>query len=571
VRSTGLLIIACFLLLGIMAAALFTSARGESPTWDEPGHLTEGYAYLKTGNFWYDQVHAPLPRLLAGLPLLAVEARVPTDHVSWRTYDFDAFRHVSLYRNRVPPDTIMMLGRLPTMALTLLLGLVLALWTRRHFGLPAALAALTLYALDPNFLAFGRYTTTDVHTVAVMFVAVIVWARYLETLRKRDLLLASVVVGVALATKYSMLFLFGLLPLLYAIRWWQEPRRLSWLRLAASMVCLGVVGLLVVGIVYWPITSQVFFEGGYSPMVDHIDPSTPLGSQFHWLAETFHLPAHPYLHGLYYLSNTNAGGTPSYLLGEVYSGGRWSFFPVALAVKSTSAFLAALAISLGIVIGVLAGRGPEHHLRKIPFAWFVVTVPPAVYFALALTANLNSGVRYIMPIYPFLFAFIGAVLGGAVSQPWLRKARWALAGVLAAALIAESALAYPHYLAFFNEPSGGSRNGHEYLVNTSLDWGQEVKHLKAYLDAEGIDEVCLSYFGQSDPDYYGIRSRYLPTTGERDLRRNLDCVAAVSVTHLVGLYIVPGSYDWLRDLEPMARIGYSINVYDLRKTSPGGD
>ena len=44
---------------------------------------------------------------------------------------------------------------------------------------------------------------------------------------------------------------------------------------------------------------------------------------------------------------------------------------------------------------------------------------------------------------------------------------------------------------------------------------------------------------------------------------NLDCVAAISVTHLA----TRRNFAGLDQLEPDARIGYSIYVYDLRRNT----
>jgi hypothetical protein len=40
---------------------------------------------------------------------------------------------------------------------------------------------------------------------------------------------------------------------------------------------------------------------------------------------------------------------------------------------------------------------------------------------------------------------------------------------------------------------------------------------------------------------------------------------AISVTPLQGVYVPVEAYRWLQELEPTAKIGYSIYVYDLRK------
>ncbi len=549
-------------LLVFMAVAMHRSAAQESITWDEAGHIPHGYGYLATGNFWFDQVHPALPRLLAGLPLLAVEPRVATEHPSWRRYDFLGYRQLFLFGNRLKPDTLVSLARLPTMLCTLLLALALVLWTRRRFGTAAGAIAVSLFALDPNILAYGRYATTEILTATAFFLTFICWGAHLESRRVRYLVAAGVFTGVALATKTSMLFLFGLLPLLYLIRWWQRPDQHSLPRLVASMLVVGMVSVAVVGAVYWPVTWELIRQGG-QPMADHVDPSTPVGRTFQKLAVTFHLPLHPYLMSYYWIAKTNEHGTPGYLLGEVSNLGWWYYYPVALLVKSTTAFLAGLFVALGAMAGWLARPRSLASLRSLPFCWYTVSIPPAVYFGLTFLTNINSGSRHLIPALPFLFCLIGAVLGHETHAPLLRRLRLATLSVLAVMLVTESAIAYPHYLAFFNLPSGGSDYGRHYLVDSSLDWGQDLKGLARYVEKENTGEICLAYFGMDSPEYRGIPNRPLQPS---DSPESLDCIAAVSATYLAGMYLPGGgNYNWLHNREPVARIGHSIYLYDLRK------
>ena len=45
----------------------------------------------------------------------------------------------------------------------------------------------------------------------------------------------------------------------------------------------------------------------------------------------------------------------------------------------------------------------------------------------------------------------------------------------------------------------------------------------------------------------------------------MNCVAAVSATLLEDVYVEPGRYQWLRELQPFDKVGYSIYLYDCRK------
>ncbi|HTT55487.1 MAG TPA: hypothetical protein VMF63_00130, partial [Opitutaceae bacterium] len=110
--------------------------------------------------------------------------------------------------------------------------------------------------------------------------------------------------------------------------------------------------------------------------------------------------------------------------------------------------------------------------------------------------------------YPALY-----VLAGAAGW-WLRRAIRP-AGVLAAALlawfVAESWWIRPSYLAYFNELIGGPARGYRHLVDSSLDWGQDLPGLKAWL-AQQVrpgEHVFLSYFGSDDPPAAGIAATRL--------------------------------------------------------------
>jgi 4-amino-4-deoxy-L-arabinose transferase-like glycosyltransferase len=232
--------------------------------------------------------------------------------------------------------------------------------------------------------------------------------------------------------------------------------------------------------------------------------------------------------------------------------GWWYYFPVVFAVKTPLAVLSLLALA------AVVGLRPKN-LRKIPFHWVVLLLPPLVYFALCMRSHINLGLRHLLPVYPFLYVAIAAVL--------MRAARpvRVLSLVLMLGLAVESLAIYPHYLAFFNAAAGGPDNGPRYLVDSNLDWGQDLKNLKIYLDSHHIDKLCISYFGRSSMEYYKFEYMDLPKTGQTQARAEADCVGAISATALQDVYIGSGSYSWLRERKPMAKIGYSIYLYDLRK------
>ena len=82
--------------------------------------------------------------------------------------------------------------------------------------------------------------------------------------------------------------------------------------------------------------------------------------------------------------------------------------------------------------------------------------------------------------------------------------------------------------------------------------------------------LYLSYFGTASPRYYDIRKQDLP--GPWNSPKNVDLlpedlereVLAISVNNLQGIHMADKNlYRWLLRRTPIARIGYSIYVYDV--------
>jgi hypothetical protein len=88
--------------------------------------------------------------------------------------------------------------------------------------------------------------------------------------------------------------------------------------------------------------------------------------------------------------------------------------------------------------------------------------------------------------------------------------------------VVESFAVRPHYLAFFNALAGGPSQGYRHLVDSSLDWGQDLPGLKRWLDEHGAkpEETYVAYFGTASLEHHGIRARLLP--GHFDQRRRFD-------------------------------------------------
>ncbi|MBZ5610306.1 MAG: glycosyltransferase family 39 protein [Acidobacteriia bacterium] len=544
-------------LLAWMGTAQILSVRQDAPTWDEGTHLAAGYSYWKTGDLRLNPEHPPFGKLLNALPLLWMHPKLPLDDPSWKALKEVEFANQFLFHNTIDAGTLLFAGRLVTIVMTVLFGLCLALWTRRRFGAPVALFALALFAFDPNLIAHGRYVTSDLLVALFYFLACVSWGEYLIEGRTPWLILAGVSLGLAISSKFSALILLPVFFLLYLARCWQRRPKAVVRHALRSFLTVGLLAYAVIVATYAPEARS--FVPGIRLMNHSLPPAraairieSPTGFALRWITNHLALGRSRFFEGLSLIAWHNTRGREAYLLGRRSETGWWYYFPVVMLVKSPTGLLIGLAAATWIV----ARRLLKTRWREIQFAWFVLAIPVAVYFAAASSARIDLGVRHLLPVFPFLFVLVSAIL-------WRHRSRAVLA--VAVALVAiESTLIYPSYVAFFNLPSGGPGAGPRYLVDSNIDWGQDLLRLKSYLNRQGNPRSCLCYFGTAFPEYYGMTNASLPTTRELQAGATPNCVAAVSVTPLMGIY-VNDAWSWVRDHRPIAKIGYSIYVYDFRK------
>jgi hypothetical protein len=266
----------------------------------------------------------------------------------------------------------------------------------------------------------------------------------------------------------------------------------------------------------------------------------------------------------------------SYLGGEWRQEGWWYYYLYALAIKVPLGvwMLAILAAFLGV-----ARRGYASNWRDE----LTVLAPAIVVLSFVSSqTGFNHHSRYVLPIFPFLFIWISKV-----ARAFERKERGTtlFIGAAAAWAIASSLSVYPHSLSYFNELVGGPANGSAYLVDSNIDWGQDLLYLRDWLKAHPeAQPLGLVYFGMVDPRVAGIEFT-LPPKGETNPEEQLGPNAheigprpgwyAVSVMMMRGYsYPIPDgkghqksfplhSFSYFKHFQPVAHAGWSIDVYHI--------
>jgi 4-amino-4-deoxy-L-arabinose transferase-like glycosyltransferase len=403
--------------------------------------------------------------------------------------------------------------------------MVVCRWARELYGRWAGVGASGLMACCPNVIAHAGLATLDVGAAATTLLALYCFWRWAREPGWCSCLASAVALGVAALCKLSAVFFLPVLLVVFLAVARPRLRVVEILGFAAvSFLTLWAGYGFQVGTIVPP--GHAFYSP-YGMGDSHSAPNLLLRAVGY-----VRLPAYRFWHGIIELLSHNLAGHRTYLLGERSNGGWWYYFPVALAVKTTIPFL------------LLVGWGL---LRRRPGTLYPLAAA-AVILGVSMASHLNLGVRYVLVLYP-LFAILASVAFIEHGRKWLRAAALALALWHAG----ESFLAHPDYLAYFNEIARGREE--QFLLDSNLDWGQDLARLGRYLQERGIEEVHLSYFGVTSPAKMGIRSQPLRP------QEQVNGWVAVSGNNLLGLYNDPGEFAWLRERKPEARIGKSIWLY----------
>jgi hypothetical protein len=570
-RVKGAAVLACGLALYLSLA--LTSMRGKTSTFDECAHLPAAYTHLALRDFRLSPDHPPLTKLIAAAPLVFGDVQMKPDDEAWRLRRQWEFGKRFLYRWN-DADALFRRSRTAIALLACALAAGVYAWTRRHWGLPAGALALFVCVLSPDVLAHGQIVSTDLGAALFVFLSVAAFERVTERATWGRLLAAGAAFGAALATKFSALVLLPVLALLaLASVFWREPiaMALAGARTAprasgdrrgrALDVLLVLAGMVLVA--WFVIWASYLFQPSFTSDPaenaafdwERLRPESALIAEPVLFARRLHLLPDPYLYGFFrFFKHSEA--RPSFLLGERSDRGFAWYFPATFALKTPIGLMVLLALC------ALTWRRHAASRRVELFLW----LPVAVYMALTLSRGINIGHRHLLPIYPFLF-----VAAGRAALLVRRTSRPLAAVVLAAAAWYGVSVArvHPHYLAYFNEAAGGPANGYRLLVDSNLDWGQDLAGLRDWLAAHGVARAKLSYFGTADPEFYRVPVDLLPGYMLPRPRREVyevvpGDVVAVSATNLQAVYVEPETRPLmalLRSREPIGQVGYSILIY----------
>jgi hypothetical protein len=594
------------LILMILAAFVLASGcwRVYSNTWDEPEHLAAGIELLDRGKYEYDTEHPPLARIFLAIgPYLAGAHSYGTPPPEGTPEGLHILYSKGAYWRDL---TLARLGMLPFLALLLFSTW---LWARRLLPSEgAALLAVVLLVSVPPVLGHAALASLDVAAAATTLLALYALQCWIVSARPRDAALFGLAAGLAVVTKFSAVPFIGVSLIVLALtqaavaRWpgrfaaavapptgsAAAPERAATPGRAriAGLFIAAVAALLPVWIVYGPrAVDPAGVALRFNWAVSFLLSQPGATHAFGVLLSHLWLPRElkDLLNGMVAVKAHNDTGHLSYLFGQTRLTGWWYFYLVAIAVKTPIPLL--LAGPFGMAWLAVSGwrRADSWALAPLVLAVAILVCASAV-------SNINIGIRHILIVYPFM------ALGGAyvIVRAWqtLRASRALPAAsrvdssqihpsridpsrivhqtvnyrwrdsinprtLRTAALLAALAwqlsplwTAYPDYLPYFNE---AVRHPERVLVDSDLDWGQDLHRLEVRAVQLQIGHLNLAYRGSAD-----LRREPLPPVHILPPRERVH--GWVAISQLARTRNLT-DYDWLDAYRPLERIGKTIDLY----------
>jgi len=268
------------------------------------------------------------------------------------------------------------------------------------------------------------------------------------------------------------------------------------------------------------------------------------------------VPAANFVRGLQYVRSHNSSGHTSFFMGEVSRHGHPAFFPVGILIKTPIPFL--ILMLGGAVILLRSAKRNGDPLAVLP------PLAAALILLACIPSNINIGMRHVLPMFPLL-AICAGVSAAALWQSRfantiaLRLVTRATLVILLTWQVYAGARAHPDYLAYFNECCSAAP--HKWLINSDLDWGQDLARLSQELRARGVEQLYVAYAGTADIDQHDLPP-HMPLEPYRQVRGWV----AISELYLeVDTDTAdPPPYDryrWLLDHQPVTQVGKSIRLY----------
>ena len=487
-------------------ALLGYGAATHSPARDEVAHLAAGLSHWEFRRFDLYRVNPPLVRTIAAAPTYFSTAQRDWSNYVAGHYDRPEFLvgRDFISGNGKQAYQYFLLGRLACIPFSLLSCWLCYRWATDLFGASSGLIAATLWCFLPEAITNGQLITPDAAATALGLAFWYAFWRYLRTPSWPASFGVGVLLGLAMLTKLTWLLAGPT-----AVMWWmvsscfQRRERAELLRQVLQLTVAVALSVYVINLGY-------LFEGTGTRLGEYSFISSALsggraterlpGNRFgdSWLSVVpVPLPTN-YVRGIDVQKHEFDRDYDSYLRGQWQKQGWWYYYLYGLLIKTPAGCLAIF------LVAVLwkrpwegSGCGLDHLTLLLPGCYILGLVSSQTGF--------NHHLRYVLPGLPYFVIFATRVFSAkfVTRRPSRRFAAKPLLATMVCWSIASSLSIYPHSHSFFNEFIGGPHAGSKHLLNSNVDWGQDVLLMRRWL-GKHPDITTLSYVPYCNFDFRAV-------------------------------------------------------------------
>ncbi|MFH0844522.1 MAG: glycosyltransferase family 39 protein, partial [Pseudomonadota bacterium] len=449
--------------------------------------------------------------------------------------------------SRDNPLMLLFCCRLMTVLLACLLGFAVYRTAKILWDADTAVVLLWVYCLSPNILAHARLATLDVGCAFLFFLSVILNYRLIKKGTVLSVIFSGGALGAALLGKFTGILLIPVIFIqavayLAASGTWRQ-----WKKTAIPLAGSVVLGIIILNLSYG-------FSGFGSSLTD-LDLKSQLLQLLRKVPILGQLPLPVpggYLQGFDIAAFWNRTELYNIFLGKFYPEGGWwwYYFPVVLGLKLPLPFILGMVLSF-----IIWFRNKGKDLARFLF----FAIPPLVLFLnFSLVPHRQLGLRYLLPLWPFMILLLGFLVDGLRAEPLSVRL-----GVktLFVWYVLTSFSVYPNYLTYFNMLAGGSKNGWKWLADSNHDWGQDLPALARWQKHHDNSPLYLLYYGTAPPEAYGVRVQAWDAQSPPQY-------LAISTTSTYFCGNNPVVRAIIKDREPIARPGNTIHIYRIDSIIP---
>jgi hypothetical protein len=558
-------------LLLIHFSLVFTASQRKSQVFDEPVHIAGGLSYWIENDYRINPENGNFPQRCAAIPLIFQKLKFPDlRKIPLLQTDEWTIAKDFIFKSGNNPEKILMLSRAMITILSLITGLAVYLYSKKVFGTGGGLLSLALYLICPEILAHSGFATSDMAVAMAFILTLICIWNVLDKITVKNIIFSSLALALLFVSKFSAFIIIPVYLILIFVRL-RDKKPVEFMFFSRRIIndtqlkqLLSYSAVLLVNLIF--ILFFIWMSYGFRFSMLKGDGETDrqnLAIAFEkacqssgtagnvlLAAKDMKLLPEAYLYG-FALVLKQSKNRNSYLNGELSTRGWWYFFIYSFMVKTPVPLLLIFAISLFILFKTKI-FSTDKLFMLTPFLVFIL-----IYFLFAISSRMNIGNRHLLPVYPCIFI----ICGSAYSILRSKLPIVILTTFLIAWYALESYKIWPDYLAYFNQLAGGPENGYKHLSDSSLDWGQDLKELRKWVDENNQknENVYLSYFGTADISYYLRNYRQLPCIFEQGRKAN-DFFELKG-----GIYCISATMYQLTYFSPGFKAATGLNTSDINE------